>query len=149
LALVLLVGCGSKASVSGRVLYRNKPLPGGWVTFRLVNSSAPAVSAPLDEEGHYEVTLPPGEVEITVDNRELQPPPPDRGPAGPALPSGVKLPPGVKPPETKPPPPTQEPPSDKPAGAYVPIPPKYYEFDTSGLRYTVKPGAQTHDIELE
>jgi hypothetical protein len=147
-ALALTAGCGAKAKLSGRVLYKNKPLPGGWVSFRLVDSRAPAVSAQLDEEGRYEVTLPPGEVQIAVDNRELASTPLETRPAAPALPPGMKLPPGVSPQGAKPAPASTTNP-ERPPGEYVPIPPRYYDFETSGLTHRVKSGSETHDIELE
>ena len=148
LALALTVGCGGKATLSGRVLYKKKPLPGGWVSFRLVDRRAPAVSAQLDEDGRYEVTLPPGEVQIAVDNRELEPLPTEPPPAAPRLPPGLKLPPGVPPPGAKASPASRTNP-ERPSGSYVPIPPKYYDFEKSGLTHRVKSGPQTYDIELE
>src|SRR2546423_13180231 len=73
LALVL-AGCMSRSgTVSGQVLHENKPLPGGIVTFLPDVQGLSPASAILDEQGHYEVTVPVGEFHIIVDNRELAP----------------------------------------------------------------------------
>jgi hypothetical protein len=145
LLLIPAVGCGAgQGTVSGRVLYKNTPVPGGLVTFVPADPKQQSVTAILDENGRYELTVASGEVRIGVDNEELRPP--AAGAKGPplALP-GVKLPPikkGDLPPEQKQ---TQA----KNPGKYREIPEKYYRPDTSGLRYTVTGGSQTHDIELK
>lgn len=158
--LLLLVpvvgGCGvAKGKVTGRVLYKGAPLPGGRVTFRPANPKSNAIPVELDEEGKYEVTLPVGEVQVSVDNRELQP--------RPAVPRGVpaNLPPDVQKALAKakseaPPPPAAEPSlaensavPPKPRGKYVPIPDKYYTIENSDLKFTVESGNQNHDIELK
>jgi len=148
LALALLAGCGRReGKVSGRVLYNGKPLPGGSLYFRPADGALNTVSVTIDEKGNYEAALPVGEVKIAVNNTELQRQPAEGG-GRPQLPP-IKLPnipksKGSEPPEAPPPDAPQ-----KPAGAYVPIPEKFYNADTSGLTYTVKPGPQTHDIELK
>ena len=38
--------------------------------------------------------------------------------------------------------------SSQAPGKYVAIPRKYYDISTSGLKFTVTRGDQTHDIEL-
>src|SRR5262245_28101686 len=152
LALALAVGCGGgQGTVSGRVLYKDKPLPGGWLTFRPTDSRQNTVPVRIDDKGRYEATLPTGEVQIAVDNRELE-----RLPAGPApkieLPPGIKLPPGAKAGGGAPAPAPAPGPADAPeklAGKYVPIPPKCCDAAPSGLRYTVQSGPQPHDIELK
>lgn len=143
----LAAGCSSRGQVSGQVLYKGKPVPGGSVIFRPADARANTVTASLDENGHYEATLPAGEVQIAVDNQELEPQTGERPPRMP-LPPGIKLPPGVKPAAPAAPAPSPEAP-DKPAGKYVRIPSKYYNVDTSGLTYTVKAGSQTYDIQLK
>ncbi|HYT88751.1 MAG TPA: hypothetical protein VEL76_08595 [Gemmataceae bacterium] len=142
LLLPLLVGCGAEqGTVSGRVLYQNKPVTGGWVMFAPTERGKSAVTTMIKEDGHYQLTVPPGEVRISVDNREWEPltapsPPP-------ALPPDIKAPPVEK---GKAPAPT---PAPLHPGKYVAIPPLYYQLETSGLRYTVTAGAQSHDIELK
>jgi hypothetical protein len=147
LLVPLLAGCGgaARARVSGRVLFQDKPLPGGWVTFRPADPRENAITAAISPEGNYEATLPVGEVQISVDNRHLQP-----RPAGQALtpPEGLKLPEGMPRPSAPAAPP-KETERDKPAGNYVAIPEKYYTTDSSGLKYTVTKGDQKHDIPLK
>jgi hypothetical protein len=152
------IGCGpGQGTVSGVVKLNGEPLPGGQVFFRPVDSRYPPAVATIDEHGNYKVTLPVGEALISVDNRGLL----AEGNQGP-VPTAAKsdrpfggLPPGAAvgpPPEVLkkqlegkdvPPPKQQE-----KVGTYVEIPKTYYNTDTSGLRYTVTSGSQTHDIEL-
>src|SRR5262245_36617726 len=67
-----LTGCGQpKGKVSGQVLFQGKPLPGGIVKFRPVNSALNPVTAQIDENGKYEAAVPAGECKISVDNRGL------------------------------------------------------------------------------
>jgi hypothetical protein len=156
LLVPILAGCGSaKGTVSGRVLYKGAALPGGRVTFRPANPKVNAIPVELDEEGKYEVTLPVGEVRVSVDNRELQPPS--------AVPRGVPagLPPEVQkalakakteaapPPAAEPTPAGNSAAPPKPRGKYVPIPDKYYTIENSDLKFTVEPGNQKHDLELK
>lgn len=153
LLLPFFVGCGGgKVKVSGQVLYNGKPLPGGSVFFRPADPKQNAVSAELDEQGNYEATLPVGEVQVAVDNRELEP--------RPAAPSGaaLNLPPQVREAlkkaqasEPTPAPPKGDNPSapTRPRGKYVPIPGKYYTIENSGLTFKVEPGSQKHDLELK
>jgi hypothetical protein len=138
--LVFLVGCGrvekkiQQAEVSGKVYYQGKPLPGGIVKF--VNSSGYIGISVIDPaDGSYKLEAPVGEVKIAVDNRMLntggrQRPPVDL--------SAVKR-------ER----------SNRPGGGgqvitgtFVPLPSHYSDPESSGLKYTVKKGAQTYDIEL-
>jgi hypothetical protein len=149
LALVLASGCGrpDPGVVSGTVLYKGKPIPGGLLTFRPAEPRENTVTARVDEHGHFEVTLPAGEVKIAFDNREFQRIPQSRN--MPALPPGIQLPPGVRPPPPSATPPPAENAQPENAGRYVAIPDKYYNADTSGLSYTVRSGPQTYDIPLE
>jgi hypothetical protein len=153
LALLLgAVGCGGsgQANVSGQVLFKGAPLPGGRVTFRPANPKANSVSVALDEQGNYTAVLPVGEVQVSVDNRELE--------QRPSLPSGGLKPnlplsedarkklgrdkPGSEASKST----TGEP--KKSPGKYIALPSKYYTAEESGLQFTVKPGSQKHNIEL-
>jgi hypothetical protein len=143
LALCLLMlavggsGCGGgghktknieTAEVSGKVLFRGKPLPGGRVTF--LDSGGAAQGGNIDENGNYKVAAPIGDVKIGVDNRALEPTR-ERGPKPPVL---------------------KRPDADAPEtikGRYVEIPNKYYSPTESGLTYKVVSGAQTYDIKLD
>jgi hypothetical protein len=63
----LLAGCGNGSdgvSVSGKVLFQNKALADGIVTFFPLKGSP--ISAGLDSAGAYSVSLPPGEYRVTV-----------------------------------------------------------------------------------
>ena len=149
LSLGLLIGttaCGKSLhgtqheEVSGQVLFKGKPLPGGRVTFAAIKDGF-ASSAPIDENGNYQVNAPIGEVLISVDNRMFQP----RGGAGKGKRSAQTKGPDHHPKR----PDAQEVEAEPSKGRrYVPIPGHYANCDTSGLTYTVKPGAQTYDIEL-
>jgi hypothetical protein len=150
LVLAVAAGCGpARGKVSGRVLLRGTPLPGGLVTFRPDDPRQSPVSAPVDEEGRYEAVLPVGEVRVSIDNRSLLP----RANLGAGLTAGLPLPPELRknpggaglgqaptgPAEAGPP---------NPPGRYVPIPDKYYDIERSGLTFTVSGGDQEHNFEL-
>jgi hypothetical protein len=136
LSLALLMGMAGctknprsaeHTEVTGQVLFQGKPLPGGQVTFVSLKGGF-ASTGIIDENGNYQVKAPVGEVEISVTNRMLQsrgaanaPPHPSKAgeDAGKAL-----------------------------KGRWVFIPKSYEDPHTSGLKYTVTPGSQTHTIEL-
>jgi hypothetical protein len=150
LLLPVVAGCGpGEGKVTGKVLYDGKPLPGGRVTF-MPDGAANPVTINLDEQGNYEAVLPTGEVKVSVDNRALEP--------RPALPTGI--PPGIpggaaaKLAEARRANPQHATGTVDPGmhgripGKYVAIPKKYYDFTTSGIKFTVNRGDQTHNIEL-
>jgi hypothetical protein len=142
--LALTAGCGgnsykARAKVKGQVRYFDKTLTAGTVSF--IGTEGRVGSANIDFTGHYEMSdAPIGEVTITVTT-------PSMGPGGRGKIGPPKPPPGV---------PEMQPPGDV-AGApppaidpskIVPIPGKYAKAETSGLKFTVAPGEQTHDIVL-
>jgi hypothetical protein len=136
--LVLVTGCPNKkravehAEVTGKVLFRGQPLPGGEVTF-VTTQGAFASSATVDEHGNYKISSPVGDVKISVNNRALGAGR-GRGPGAPAKKQHPRPPGSGEPAEPK--------------GRYVDIPSKYYDPGESGLTYTVVPGSQTFDIKL-
>jgi hypothetical protein len=145
LLLAGVAGCGSgQGRVSGQVLYNKKPLPGGLLTFVPTDTTKRPVAAAIDENGHYNATVPLGEVRIAVDNRELQAAERPIGALPP--PGGIKLPAAEKQGGA-----AKESPSaqKRPPGTYVPIPSKYYDVRTSELSYTVHSGSRPHDVELK
>jgi len=148
--LPIVAGCApGKGKVSGQVLYNNKPLPGGEVTFRPANPRHDPVVVTLDEHGNYEAVLPVGEVKVSVENRHLQPRPSlGERPALklPLSPEARKAIGSV--PAEKPAPPKEENKAEKPHGQYVPIPERYHDIDTSKLEFNVEGGNQQHDIPL-
>jgi hypothetical protein len=128
------------AEVSGKALFKGKPLPGGRVTFAAIKGGF-ASAVPIDENGNYKINAPVGEVLIAVDNRMFQ----AQGGSGKgknfAQTSGADH--RLKRPDS------QEKEATTIKGRrYVPIPTRYANCDTSGLTYTVKPGPQTYNIEL-
>lgn len=152
LPLLLVAGCGGgKSKVSGRVLFKGAPLPGGQLTFRPADPKQNAVIAELDEQGNYEAALPVGEVKVSVDNRGLEPQTSVSGGGLPLdLPFSAEAKKAFK---GKREGPAASPTSDnndakKPAGKYIPIPDRYYDVDKSGLDFTVGGGDMKHDIEL-
>jgi len=142
----LAAGCGpGQGRVSGRVLFGGKPVPGGLVMFLPADGRASAVSAPIDENGNYlPVTLPVGEVMVSVDNRDFAPLP---LPAAPPVPKGLlpearsKMSAGSTTAE-------YEAVAAKRAARYVSIPTRFYNAETSNIRFTVKPGEQQYDVNL-
>ena len=147
LLLPIIAGCGpGRGKVSGQVLLSGAPLPGGRVTFLPADPRQNSVSAELDDLGNYEATLPVGEVNVCVDNRELEPPVVLSGGLPPGLPSQVEKAIGGKPQQT-PPKAVEKPAKDAP-GRYVEIPEKYYAIETSELQFKVEGGDQKHNIEL-
>jgi len=129
-----MVGCDNNprsvdhAEVSGTVFFQGEPLPGGQVSFVAVKGGF-AASETIDENGKYQIKAPVGDVEIGVDNRMLR-----QQFGKPTSPLRLKQP-GAE--ESKP-----------LKGQWVDIPPSYSDPHTSGLKFTVKPGTQTHDIQL-
>ena len=101
--MALITGCGENphsvehVQVSGKVLFQGKPLRGGRVNFITVKGAFSS-SGKIDENGHYQLQAPVGDVQISVMSQNL--------------------------------------------------PQQYQDPQTSGLKFTVQPGSQTHDIEL-
>ena len=149
---LLLAGCApGQGKVSGQVTYNGKPVPGGWITFLPVDSKQNSVPAELDADGKFTAVVPAGEVLVSIDNRELEPRPNDI----PSLPPGIPLPPDVRSKIGKGSPAkategdgksTEE--YRRPKGRYLPIPEKYYQAETSGLKFTIKDGDQPLNVEL-
>ncbi len=152
LSLLGLAGCGpSEGKVSGHVKYGGAPLPGGIVLFQPTGPQN-SVSVVLDEQGNYEAVLPGGEVKVSVDNRPLQPHEPMLRGGPPNLLGRVAA--RIPAENRENPPAPQAAGSPNPRGVqkipgkYVEIPKRYYDISTSGLKFTVERGNQTHDIEL-
>jgi hypothetical protein len=130
---VAVAGCGGggKATVSGKVTYKNAPLKGGRVTFAVAGKSA---QAEIGEDGSYTATdVPTGKAKVAVQTSYLQQlsrAPRYKVPEG--APEGYKA--GGDPTAAK---------------RFVKIPDNYEDPEQSGLTLDVKSGAQTHDIELK
>jgi hypothetical protein len=139
-------GCGpGKAEVTGTVTFKNQPLPGGTVIFRVPGGdpkTAPRYQGEINPaDGTYRIMDVPAGVtyQVTVDNQGLKfMPAPPTGPPGGGDPKFKGVP--TKPPEggtgmgTPP--------------KYVEIPAKYADPEKSGLTFTPKGGKQPYDIPL-
>jgi hypothetical protein len=132
LLLALAVGCGPQTpTVSGTVAFDGKPLPSGTVLFH--GGDGRVEYSLITEGGRYSIAnAPPGLVRITVRSHPAIP-------AG--MPSSGQPPPGI-------PAASSTPAKEKRDGSHVAIPTRYLDPEKSGLRYTVRPGRQTHDIDL-
>jgi len=138
LLAVLTSGCGpGVGSVTGKVFYQGKLVKGGNVTF-VSTEGRPSLSATINEDGTYSVPkISGGAVKICVDTKSLNPGMAKAMKYSP--PAGMKAPEGLNAGES----------AEKLAKRYTPIPPKYGSPDTTTLTYTVKAGAQEHDIKMD
>jgi hypothetical protein len=150
LALLSAAGCGpAMVKVSGRVLFKGEPLPGGLVTFRPESNRVAGVTALIDEQGHYEATLPVGVVRACVTNQHLKPFEPR--PPGALLPE--KLTPEIRKTiddasKTRPAGGNAGHNTKRPPGRYVEIPHRYYNPESAELVLRVEKDGQTLDITL-
>jgi hypothetical protein len=155
LVFAVVAGCGGQrqGKVIGQVTYEGKALPGGWILFRPADARKNAVPVALDEQGHFEAVLPAGEVQVSVDNRELEPQ--TQEPAGgsgipPALlanlsPEAKKALNAEKAEKAKT---KRREGAQKGSSRYVKIPDRYYDVAKSNLTFTVEGGDQKKDFEL-
>jgi hypothetical protein len=136
--LALVAGCNKRPTstkfyeVTGKILFNGKPLPGGRITFIAVNGGF-ANTGNIGQDGQYKIEAPVGDVHISVDNTMLRQV--AGAPHGPIASPGMMEHSGGE--------------LDQVKGTYVRIPDKFYQVDTSGLTYTVKPEAQSFDVTLE
>jgi hypothetical protein len=138
-------GCGSSTTtITGKVYYKDKPLPGGSVTFVGPGGKGGGTSK-ISEDGSYSITNAPlGENTICVDTSSLKPDPRAKGVQGGheyGPPKDANLPPEAQEAYQKS--------KSANAAAYVPIPGEYKDPITSTLRYTVVSGPQEHRIDLK
>jgi hypothetical protein len=152
LIVAAAAGCNQPATghVSGQVRFNGKPLPGGYVNFMPADPKASIIAVTLDGQGRFSAVLPAGDVQVSIDNRELEPRQPIHiSPNQLSLPPEVKskLGSGGKAPE--------QPPAPSPnagganSGRYIKIPDRYYDAAASGLSFKVQSGDQTHDFDLK
>jgi hypothetical protein len=139
-------GCGSAAGkVSGKVTIDGKPLPGGVITFVPTDPNASPKAAEIDASGEFhDLEVAAGDVAISVENRSLGPK--GRPNAADRFPKG--LPPELKGPKTDGGSVSARQDAPKHDSRFLPIPERYYDTRSSGLRYTVIAGPQTHNVEL-
>jgi hypothetical protein len=144
LALLTVAGCtknpNAPAQISGVVKYNGKPLPGGTIKFH--DSEGKAYSAPIQQDGKYELTdVPVGEMKVTVETESLNPAKKQETYGGQRAakmgmsdynPAGLPARPGAE--EKK--------------EQYVKIPGKYNDISSSGLSATLKKGKNSKDFDL-
>jgi hypothetical protein len=149
-ACVLLIassGCGpdlkARGIVRGKVKTGNQYLTSGSVMF--INTAGVSSSATIMPDGSYEMLdAPVGEckISVTVQNLPMDPSVRNRLKGkGPAMPAGPRPPDGGG----DSPMPPSNPIIPK---TIVPIDQKYSDPETSGLKFTVQKGEQTHNIDL-
>jgi hypothetical protein len=137
LLLLLLTGCSSKGTITGKITYQGKPLPVGTVTF-VPEQGGSFISDIRD--GEYKVMkVPSGPVKIAIATPSQSPPAQYIEQMRPPAELLEKMVPG-KAGEG----------SDKPFQERKPvsIPKRFSDPTTSGLTYTVKSGPQVFDIDL-
>jgi hypothetical protein len=122
--LMAVCGCGSTATVSGKVTYQGQPVTYGWVSF--VSEDHTAKSDVIQPDGAYTVAgVRPGRVKIAVGSRE---PSKGRGKSSPAQKAGD---------------------SNPTSTGWFPIPRKYEDPEQAGLDCNIESGHVNHDIELK
>jgi hypothetical protein len=118
---LLVAGCGGNGSISGRVTFHGDPLPTGAICFHSEEGNRDVFNAPI-KNGEFTIdALPAGAARVTVVT--VDPSGSARGDLGPRQP------------QPRP-------------GAFVPIPRRYGNPETSGLTWTVKPGPQRYEVDL-
>jgi hypothetical protein len=124
--VALVVGCGGRGDVSGKVTYQGKPLV--WGTVQFEGSDGILKQANIKSDGSYSVpSVASGEAKVAVSSinptsSDFQPRVVEGRPAPPPRPQ-------VK--------------------GWFPIPEKFAAPHTSGLKYTIKSGANSIDIDLK
>jgi hypothetical protein len=129
-----LTGCGQQdATVTGTVLLDGKPITGSQVTVTFTGEKGPPGIGKVDPEGNYKVQMAPGNVRITLavplfrtlaGGRVQEMDPAKFGAKGAVVKASERN-------------------KDLPK-----IPARYTDPTKTPLNYTVKPGAQKHDIEI-
>jgi len=136
--LLLLAGCSSKGTVTGKITYQGKPLPLGIVTFVPEQGGGGFTSDIRD--GEYKITkIPSGPAKIAIMLSSSGPPLKYMRMMQPPAEVLEKAAPGKS---------VEEPTKPSPVPQGAPLPEKFKNPDTSGLTYTVKSGSQVHDIDL-
>jgi hypothetical protein len=120
LATVFLAGCApATGTVRGKIAVNGTPLPAGLITFQSEVGNHDAFSAPV-KDGRYETgPIPAGPCKVTVIHSSVARPAAGGSDLGRARTAGA-----------------------------VEVPEKYGRADTSGLTFTVKPGANSFDRDL-
>lgn len=179
LAAVFSTGCAKFGKVSGKITQADgSPLPGGVISFIPDDSKRNPATANIKEDGTYSCDVPVGNCKVTIDNRSagkghsplgaggVSGPPKGAGGGGPKMGPGAKGGPaggGTGGPAGKDVKGSNEAIAEamNKAGAAkvgdivnvpgksVPINPKYFNAETSGLSLEVSGGSNTFDVKLD
>jgi hypothetical protein len=145
-----LLGCGAKtANVHGKVIFKNRPVTGGLLTFYSVDDPKvnPAIAI-INEDGTYNVdNVRVGKVTATVDTRGLNPDNKGNKKRVPmrldaAMPEDVRKKIAEKDAKAN----ALRP---KLSGKYIAIPDKFTDSEKSGLSYDIGSGSNEIMVELE
>jgi hypothetical protein len=129
-------GCSKPVgSVKGKVYYKKTALKGGRVIF--LKADGQTESSEIQEDGSYNIDkiTPVGPVKIAVVTSGLKPNP--RGGRRNPAPADAEH------------PPNKESDPTEMLKRYIPIPLNYEKPETSNKEYTVTPGSQDYDIQLD
>src|SRR5262249_16240851 len=128
--LLAACGCGSTATVTGKVTYQGRPVTYGSVIFLAADNTAR--SGIIEPDGSYSVEdVPRGEGKIGVISHD---PSKGRSTVGGEKPAS----PGKK-----------NAAAAKTAGGWFPLPHRFEDPETSGLSCTISKGRVVYDIELK
>jgi hypothetical protein len=131
---LLPLGCGSSGTISGKVFYNGRAVPGGAIVFFAEGNRA-IVSTPIENDGSYRADkVPPGSAKIAI--QLLKPLPMGKMMDKTAFLPNVQ---GKT---------TEQRETSKPR-EYLWIPEKYGDPEKSGLTLQVRGGPQEFDIKLE
>jgi hypothetical protein len=149
LSLVIVAGCKTSATpakVSGKVTYKNEPVPAGTVTFHTEKGGI--FYYPLNPDGTYSGSdLPTGEMVVTIDTESANPEGRPKTTYGGAAGRGKEGATGedymkkMKQMGKVPEGPVSQ-------GKYVKIPKKYSDKTTSPFKVTLNKGNNTHNFDL-
>ncbi len=139
--LVLILGLANALTrerpgeVSGVVTYGGRPIPWGRITFVGESGTRQAVSGTIKNGAFTVRGCLAGPARVSVESLRAVRARTSEAPR-PGITKGFRV-----------PPPADAPPPEV-IGQHLAIPPEYGNADTSGLRYEVRQGRQTHDISL-
>jgi len=140
LLLFLAAGCSSKGTITGKVTYKGKPLPVGTVMF-VSEQGEGTVTADIQDGEYKAMKVPTGPAKIAVYT------PPSQSP--PAQYMAKMIPPKEVLQQLAPDKSSEDIAKSAQKPKSVPIPEKFHDPNTSGLKYTVKRGLQVYDIDLQ
>lgn len=155
LLLPAAAGCRGPAwgEVSGAITFQGQPLSAGQISF--FGEDGRTATALIQQDGTYSLLAPTGLAKVTVDSRPRAPIHVNRVPVhvtGADETPSPGVPPGVSPATSgaeAPKPGGRTPVVYQPQGKHVPIPARYAQLDQTPLRFQVRGGPQTFDVQLE